>query len=129
AIRRRLRYPPARSASAAACRVRALHRPLPALASCAVLLPRQRDRSFDCIGKLLELHLRRIAIQHVQALATVAQADAVLTFRPQEGTAVADGDIQPLAVATRLDLDPHRIATALYAMFEGVFQQRLQQHG
>ena len=96
---------------------------------CAVLLPRQRDRGFDSVGKLRELQLRGIAVQHAQALAAVAQPDAFLPLGPQNGTAVADRDVQPLAVATRLDLDPHRIAAALDAVFKGIFQQRLQQEG
>src|SRR6185436_2056635 len=99
----------------------------PALASRAMLLPGKGDRSFDRVRKLHELQLRRVAVQHAQALAAVTQPDAFLPIGPENGTAVADSDVHPLAVAPRRDLYPHSGAAALDTVFEDVFQQRLQQ--
>jgi hypothetical protein len=94
-----------------------------------MLLPGKRHGSLDRVGQWFELQLRGVAVEHVQALAAVAKPNPFTTIRSQDRAGIAHGEVYPVAVTTHLDLDPHGVAAALDAVFEGVLQQRLQEQG
>src|SRR5687767_13785917 len=94
-----------------------------------MLLPGQRHGGLDCVGKLFQLQLRGVAVKHIQALAAIAEPNSFTTICSENRAGVAYGDVYPVAVTTRLNLDPHGIAATLDDVLEGVLQQWLQEQG